>query len=123
MACQWLSSMKNREAAAALLARPEYLGLDESLMRPALGALVEVGARDPNGFASPIVFYGAGVNRPSVNECEQFILNCTAPLGTPLSTKTIKSLAQASSDPTFFDYAFEKFQQLPAEEYTGLAHH
>ena len=123
LACQWLGSMKNRDAAAALLARPEYLGLDQSLMRPALGALVEAGSREQGGFASPITFYGPGVNRPSVHECEQFILNCTEPLGAPLSTKTIKSLAQASSDPVFFDYAFEKFQQLSTEEYIGVAHH
>ncbi len=123
LACQWLGSMKNREQAATLLSQPGYLGLDEALMRPALGALVDARNREPGGFASPIVFYGPGVNRPSIAECEQFILNCTAPMGAPLSTKTIKSLAQASSDPTFFDYAFEKFQQLSTEEYTGLAHH
>ncbi|MFM0509079.1 CmpA/NrtA family ABC transporter substrate-binding protein [Paraburkholderia sp. RL17-373-BIF-A] len=69
-ACRWLDGAGHREEIAHWLARPEYVGIDETLIAARLGD--EIAASAPGGL--PMRFFGNGaVNYPQAFEGAWFL--------------------------------------------------
>jgi NitT/TauT family transport system ATP-binding protein/nitrate/nitrite transport system substrate-binding protein len=65
LACQWLDEPENRREAAAILARPEYVGVSEEiLLRPLTGRLVRGGGEADITEPDAVVFHRHAANFP-----------------------------------------------------------
>ncbi len=65
LSCQWLDQPQNRREAAAILARPEYVGVaEEILLRPLIGNLARGGGEADIADPDAVVFHRHAANFP-----------------------------------------------------------
>lgn len=104
---QWLDSAANYDETAALLAQPEYLNCDKSLIKSRLGAEIDYGDGRKSVLAQALTFSAGGACRPQASQALWFLsqlrrwgLHYGQPDYHMISTRVIR--------PDFYEQALEE---------------
>jgi len=104
---QWLDNPGNHDAAAELLARPEYLNCDPAWVRSRLGHEIDYGDGRKATLKQTLSFSGLGANRPRPSQAIWFLTQLRR-WGLHFGEPDYQGLASRVIRPEFFEQAISE---------------
>lgn len=111
---RWLDDASNHDEAAALLARPDYLNCDETLVRGRLGRCIDFGDDRVEELSCGLRFFEGRMNRPCTNHALWFLTQLRR-WGLHFGEPPYQEICRQVIRPEFHDQALEELGRTALE--------